>query len=161
MTIIEGNKSFMYKNSEWLKRILLSASILIATNLPVHADSLSLSDFSPEMQDVLKDNTSYGEGAAQKYFEFQYDANNNIVMVEVSSPSIGAYTITYNYDDISNPHFRNYQNLNPVELIEGNFINLHSEEQYDAGALFNHESVIGTINGNFIGKLCFGRRKRL
>ena len=140
----------MRKNTDkLLKAVLISAMLAFAGNLKVDANSLSFSDFSEATQAVLKDQpTSYGSGPEQKYFEFQYDTNSNIVMVEVSSPSIGAYTITYNYDPSSNTHLNN--NNISINEITGNFINIFSPTSSGGAVINSNNSEIQRITGNFI-----------
>ena len=147
------------KTNKLLNSILLSAVIIGGGSLSVQAESLSFSDFSADMQAALKDKpTAYGTGSLQKFYEFQYDADGNIVMYEVVSPTSGAYTITYNYENSSiNPII----NTAEINDIQGNFINnlgtwTSPGWGISGGAIANYKTDNGVarienIEGDFIG----------
>lgn len=144
-----------------LTTLVLSVMITGAVTLGAQADSLSFSDFSEDVQNALENTPAvYGDenGSSQRYYEFQYDTSGNIVTYEVTVRTPGAYTITYNYDNVSNTHMANTVEK---DVISGNFIDVSaiSEVAWElsGGAITNNVTKtngvvrINNIEGNFIG----------
>lgn len=143
----------MKNTNKLLTAIIISAFVTGSSNLTSRADSLSFDDFSTDVQIALKDKqTSFGTGDTHQFFEFQYDENGNIILINVNSPTSGAYTITYSYQNASNQRVisRN-QTLSP---IQGNFINKSINNDF-GGAINLQSSTITSITGNFIDNSSF------